>query len=573
MEEELRVEVKADIEDIKEKFETLNKRLESLEKESKKKMKGFQEAMKKAGDTSTKALKAVGVAMAGAATALVGLVAATKDYRNNQAKLVSAFQTAGASANEAKQVYNDLYRVLGEDDRAVEAANHLAKLTTSQADLSEWTKICQGVYATFGDSLPIESLTEAANETAKTGELTGALADALNWAGVNEDTFAKQLEKCNSEAEREQLIRSTLNGLYSEAAANYETNNAAILRQNEAQARLNESLGKVGEALQPVMTALSELGADILEDLMPYIEEFTEKHLPSIIEKLDGVGEKIGKVFTWIAEHWEFLTTLGAILLSIAAAIKVISTVMAVVNAVMAMSPITWIILAIVAAVAALTAAIIWCVKNFEKIKKVAGIVWNAIKNFFGGAGEWFSGIFQKAVNGIKNAFSTITGFFSNVWNNIKSIFSNVGNSIATGIKGAVSKAVNAVLSTATKIINGFIKGINFAIGVINAIPGVNIGKIKELSAPQMARGGIVDAATLAIIGEQGREAVVPLENNLGWMDKMAGMLVDRMGGSGNSKQPAVIYLQVNGRTLGEVVVDNINDITKHKGSIPLIFA
>ena len=102
-------------------------------------------------------------------------------------------------------------------------------LTKNEKDLSTWTNICQGVYATFGDSLPIEGLTEAANETAKTGSLTGVLADALNWAGVSEDTFQASLDACNTEAEREQLIRETLNGLYADAALKYEENNAKIL--------------------------------------------------------------------------------------------------------------------------------------------------------------------------------------------------------------------------------------------------------------------------------------------------------------------------------------------------------
>jgi hypothetical protein len=104
-------------------------------------------------------------------------------------------------------------------------------MTTNEKELAEWTTICEGVYATFGDSLPIEGLTEAANETAKVGQITGSLADALNWAGVSEDEFNAKLEACNTEAEREALIRETLIGLYDEAAANYEENAAGILAQ------------------------------------------------------------------------------------------------------------------------------------------------------------------------------------------------------------------------------------------------------------------------------------------------------------------------------------------------------
>ena len=80
--------------------------------------------------------------------------------------------------------------------------------------MSQWTDIAAGVWATFGDSLPIEGLTEASNETAKTGKLTGVLADALNWAGISEDDFQSSLDGCNSEQERAALITDTLNGLY-----------------------------------------------------------------------------------------------------------------------------------------------------------------------------------------------------------------------------------------------------------------------------------------------------------------------------------------------------------------------
>lgn len=115
-------------------------------------------------------------------------------------KLETAFTTSGHSATTAKDTYNTLNSVLGDSDVAVEAANHLAKLTDNQKDLNTWTDICTGVFATFGDSLPIEGLTEAANETAKTGQLTGVLADALNWAGVNEDEFQAKTGQLHNRA-------------------------------------------------------------------------------------------------------------------------------------------------------------------------------------------------------------------------------------------------------------------------------------------------------------------------------------------------------------------------------------
>lgn len=193
--------------------------------------------------------------------------------------------------------------------------------------------------------------------------------------------------------------------------------------------------------------------------------------------------------------------------------------------------------------------------------------LFESIASIFSVVGNFFVGVFNTAVSGIKGIFEPIVGFFSGIWDSITSIFGSVGVAVGDAIKGAVSGAVNAVLSTAANIINGFISAINVAIGIINAIPGVSIGYLNKLSVPAMAKGGIVDSATLAVVGEQGKEAVVPLENNLEWLDKLAGMLNDRMGGN----QP--IVLNIDGKRFAEISVDSINSLTRQRGSIPLVIA
>lgn len=565
MNEELKILITAEIDGLRREVEDAKKQINDLGKEGKTGLGELNEGFQKAGDISKTALKVTAGAIAGVTAALLALGPATKEYREGQAKLNSAFESVGGSAETAKQTYNDLYRVLGDSDVAVEAANHLAQLTTNQKDLQEWTNICQGVYATFGDSLPIESLTEAANETAKTGEITGALADALNWAGVNEDEFAESLFWCNSEAEREALIRDTLNGLYSDASANYETNAASILAQNEAQAQLTDALAVLGEAMEPVMTMLTQLGAEVLAELTPHIQEFAANHLPAVKEALEGVAEKIGNVINWIVDNWEFVSTLATIILAIAAAISVVSTVMAVVNAVMLASPVTWIVLAIVAAVAALTAAIILCVKYWDEIKaavsKVVNAIWNWIKDVVSKIGN----AFKSMGDGIKNVFNNVINFFSGVVTKIKNLFGKIATTVGNAISNTVKKAINGVLSTAVKYINGFISAINVAISVINAIPGVNISKLNKLSVPQLAKGGIVDSATLAVVGERGKEAVMPLENNTEWIDILASRLAAYQG----SDKP--IVLQVDGKTFAQTSISTINNLTRQSGKLGLV--
>ena len=124
-----------------------------------------------------------------------------------------------------------------------------------------------------GDSLPIEGLTEAANETAKTGAVTGVLADALNWAGVSEDEFNKQLAACSSEQERSALITDTLNGLYAEAAENYKTANAEVIAAQKAQSDLTDATAALGEALEPVSNSFKQFGADVLNSLVPGVQK------------------------------------------------------------------------------------------------------------------------------------------------------------------------------------------------------------------------------------------------------------------------------------------------------------
>lgn len=604
MNEELKVIITAEIDKLKQELQNGQKEIKKFGKQSGTSFGDFTEGVQKAGDTAKKALAVAGTAILGTATALLALASSTEEYRQNQALLKTAFETAGGSAKEATQVYNDLYRVLGDDGQAVEAGQHLAQMTTNQQALSEWTTICQGVYASFGASLPIENLTEASNETAKTGELTGALADALNWAGVSETAFAEQLALCNTEAEREKLIRETLNGLYSDASANYEANNAQVLAQREAQAQLNAQLAKIGEAMAPIITLFTQFATTLLEQLTPYVQQLAGDGLPQLESILNSVADAISAVIGWIVNNWELVSNVAIVVGVITGALAILSTTIGIVNAVMAMSPITWIIAGIVALIAVIALCVIYwddikeagakaweMIKNawdkavgwfsgiFNSVKTAIGNAftaignfgrnaWNTIKSAFSSIGSWFGSIFRSASTAVKNAFSGITGFFSGIWTSIKNIFSSVGSTIGDGIKGAVSFAVNGILGTATNIINGFINAINSVIGVINAIPGVSIGYISTLSVPAMAKGGVVDSATLAQIGENGTEAVVPLENNLGWLDKMAGMLSERMGGGGTP-----IVLQVDGKTFAQISCDSINDLTRHRGSIPLVLS
>ena len=233
---------------------------------------GKLDGLKTVGKAVGVGLAAVGTAAIGAIGSFLSLAESTRETRENFAKLETAFESAGHTTEAAQQTYADFYSILGDEGQATEAISHLAKLAKTEEELSNWTEIATGVYATFGDSLPIESLTEAANETAKTGQLTGSLADALNWAGVSEEEFQARLDGANSEAERAYIINEQLTDLYYDQAMAYRENNSAVMDANKAQAELNAVLAELGAIAEPIMTTLKLLAVDLLGAITPFVE-------------------------------------------------------------------------------------------------------------------------------------------------------------------------------------------------------------------------------------------------------------------------------------------------------------
>ena len=266
-----------------------------------------------------------GAAMVGGAAAGVGALSSvaenTREYRTEMVKLDTAFTTNKFTAADAKQTYSDLYAVVGDSGQATEAANHLSLLCDSTKDLQSWTEICTGVYGQFGDSLPIEGLTEAANETAKVGQVTGPLADALNWMGVSEDEFNEKLAKCSSEQERQQLITSTLTSLYSDASAQYKKTNGDVMESNRAHQQLSDTMAQIGAVAEPVLNSLIGLGGKLLEQLSPLIESVAnnlapvlinicEEVAPIIVSMLEQIMPLIEELLPFIAQLIEQLAPL-----------------------------------------------------------------------------------------------------------------------------------------------------------------------------------------------------------------------------------------------------------------------
>lgn len=223
------------------------------------------------GNLISSGIQAAASAVADLVSSLWNLDESTEEYRRAQGRLNTAFEAAGYSADTAQQAYKAFYGILGDTDTATEASQLLAQLAESEEDVATWTEIAAGVSGTFGDSLPIEGLIEAANETAKVGEVTGTLADALNWVGISEDEFNAKLAAAGSESERNRLIMETLSNQYDQAAQAFYRNNEALVASRNAQAQMDAVTAKLGNTIANVK---NQLTANLLPALSGLADAF-----------------------------------------------------------------------------------------------------------------------------------------------------------------------------------------------------------------------------------------------------------------------------------------------------------
>ena len=230
---------------------------------------------------------------------------ATEEYRISMGLLNTAFETAGFSGETAKQAYQGFYEILGDTSQATEASQLLAQLATNEQDVAEWVEIAAGVYGTFGESLPIESLIEAANETAKTGEVTGVLADALNWVGLSEEEVNEQLALLGDETSRSNYLMGLLSHTYEDATDSFYKNNEAIVESRAAQTELDEAVGELGqsvanlkskfmEAFGPYLTELAAFGADAIN--------FIADAVSALGDGLGWLIDRIKDVVNWFKQ-------------------------------------------------------------------------------------------------------------------------------------------------------------------------------------------------------------------------------------------------------------------------------
>lgn len=339
---------------------------------------------------------------------------------------------------------------------------------------------------------------------------------------------------------------------------------------------------------QTVLNQLKLLGYEIANSVLPVIEPFIQKIA-------DGIGRVAEKWNSLPKDTQQRIVAVGAALAAIGPALLLISKLLTGLSAIIGIvttvvgglstaltflmaNPVVAIIAGIVAVVAAIT--ILW--NKSEGFRNFILGIWENIQTAFGALVEWFGqkkeeivGFFQgipqffgqvfgAAWQAIRRVFSGVGAFFAGVWRTITGVFTTIGTTIANAISGAVKSGINGVISMIENTINSAIGLINGAISLINKIPKVNISKITPLSLPRLAQGGIVDSATVAMIGEgRSSEAVIPLDELWKRMREMSDSIVSGVGtmmlaGIGNGGGGVIsipIYLYPSGAKMGEEVV------------------
>lgn len=435
---------------------------------------GFGSAVKNIGKVGA---ALAGISFAGITAGFIGMAEATEEYRRAMGKLNTAYQSVGFSSDVAQQAYSGFYTILGDTDTATEASQLLSQLARNQEDVSKWTKIAAGVSGKFGDSLPINSLVESANESLRTGQVVGTLADALNWAGkVSEDQMNAKLAATNDTAKRAQIIMDTLAETYYGAADAFYANNKALIQARQNEVAMQKVTGALGEASVIAKGKLWELlgvasdgsvsTGSVLEWVLQKVEAFkakietidVSKYAPMITEAVQKVQTGIGiawKIISPILEqavkHADVLipavlgvvTAISGVSIVADVAGKVmtfVGTIKSVITTVKAAGGImSWVasgpIGLIIAGIAAAVVVVVLLIKNFDKVKAVAQTVFGGIKTFittlvdaFKSLGRQIKDAFWGAFNWVKKKIQPIIDWISDKISKIRSGFEKIGN-------------------------------------------------------------------------------------------------------------------------------------------------
>lgn len=452
-----------------------------------------------------------GIVTAGAALggAWIAAIEGTREYRTHLAMLDTAFQQSGHSSTVARQTYSELNAVLGDSAQATEAAQMLALVADNEEELATLTNTLTGVYATFGEALPLEGLAEGINHSAKLGEVQGSLADALEWSGITVESFNDRLAACSTEQERQDLIVKTLNDTYAKAGTQYKETNKDVLAANKAQEKLTAAFAELGRVGEPILTAIKNGVSKMVSAAVPKLESFIQK----VKDLKKWIKDNENTVDAWVAVIIGATVSIGAFLLVLkwgaimSAATKAIKGVRAAIllfNAALRANPIGL----VVSLLAGLVAAFVYLWNNNKGFRQFWLDMWAKIKSATGTAVKWIKDRFGD----LKSALKTVRDTFSKIKDTITDKID--------GAREAVRKAID-------KIKNLFdfswslpkLKVPKITVSAGKAPYGIaGKGKLPSFDVKWNAEGAIFSKPTifntaqgLQGVGESGAEAVTPI--------------------------------------------------------------
>lgn len=334
----------------------------------------------------------------------------------------------------------------------------------------------------------------------------------------------------------------------------------------------------IGTAIENVQNRIAKAIAKIIDHIG---QEKISQAINNISEGFTKVADVVINIIDFLsANQWilEFVGTFVGVLTAI-------SVAMWAVNAAMMASPITWIVLGI----SAIIAGIVLLITHIKEVGQFFQSVFGGVAEFLGGIcqtiGDFFVGLWEGFKAGVQGAWDFITGIFGNLasffgsifssaWEAVKAVFSTGGQifmGIVDGITSAFRTIVNAIITGINHVvalpfnaINGFLSFLK-GIDILGIKPFDWVGTIDVPQIPLLAQGGIVNGATTAIIGEDGQEAVLPLEHNTdNWAGLLASTLAVEMQEQDYAGREINVYMtnEINNRLdaqeIGRVMVQSI---------------
>ena len=408
-------------------------------------------------------------AISGIVSGLKQVSEESREFRKIMGSLEISSEKAGYSAAETEAAYNSLYGVLADNQTAATTTANLQALGLEQEQLNQLINGTIGAWATYGDSIPIDSLAEAINETAQVGTVTGTFADVLNWAGTSEDEFNEKLANCSTESERANLILQELanQGLIA-AGGGWQQNNASLVEANQATADYEAAMAQLGETVEPVFTRVQEAVTQVVQKLTEFAQWAMENG-PIVESVIAGIGA--GFIVWNVASIIQGVTTAIS---AFKAANEGATVAQWALNAAMNANPIG----ILVTVIAAVVTALVTFIATNEDARAKLVEVWNTIKTTVSGAIENVKQILNSIIEFVTNNWQSLltmlvnpfVGAFKLLYDNCEG-FREIVDNMVSRIKESFQNLVSSVSQKAQEIGNTIKNGVQGAVDYIASLP------------------------------------------------------------------------------------------------------